>query len=176
MTMHCESELLEPIWRRQPPEQIRLLNPAFLGTLIYSAAKGYEEESDGSGLPYALAFVALPVVLQKVTRENLPRSISTSLAAWLSVHPSALVGFSDRAKSIAPLVRQSVAVAASSGMISLDGHRLVPELNVRKINKYGREVATPEVADCIKKAHFSGRWFAAAGDYSTVMALWGVRP
>jgi Family of unknown function (DUF6521) len=66
--------------------------------------------------------------------------------------------------------------APSQSLPLSGGHRLVPELNVRKINKYGREVATPEVADCIKKAHFSGRWFAAAGDYSTVMALWGVRP
>ncbi|MDO0840255.1 three component ABC system middle component [Xanthomonas campestris] len=176
MTVHREPRLIEPLWRRQPQEQVRLLNPAFLGALIYSAAKGYEEESDGSGLPYALAFVALPTVLQKVTREALPRAISTSLAAWLSVHPSALVGFADRAKAIAPLVRQSIAVAASSRMISMDGHRLVPELNVRKINKYYRDFATPEVADCIKKAHFTGRWFAAAGDYTTVMALWGVRP
>nr|WP_221261594.1 three component ABC system middle component [Xanthomonas campestris] len=87
-----------------------------------------------------------------------------------------MVGFADRAKAIAPLVRQSIAVAASSRMISMDGHRLVPELNVRKINKYYRDFATPEVADCIKKAHFTGRWFAAAGDYTTVMALWGVRP
>ncbi|MCW0414283.1 hypothetical protein NB689_000037 [Xanthomonas sacchari] len=61
-------------------------------------------------------------------------------------------------------------------MISLEGHRLAPALNVRKINKYGREFATLEVIDCIKKAHFTGRWFAAAGDYTTVMALWGVRP
>lgn len=65
MTVHRERRLIEPLWRRQPQEQVRLLNPAFLGALIYSASKGYEEESDGSGLPYALAFVALPAVLQK---------------------------------------------------------------------------------------------------------------
>ncbi|MGH8055339.1 MAG: three component ABC system middle component [Stenotrophomonas sp.] len=146
MTIHREPGLMEPLWRQQPPEQVRLLNPAFLGALIYSAAKGYEEESNGSGLPYALAFVALPAVLQKVTRETLPRAISTSLAAWLSVHPSALVGFSDRAKAIAPLVRQAVAVAASSGLVSLDGYRLIPELNVRKINKYGRDLATAAIS------------------------------
>lgn len=51
MTVHREPRLIEPLWRRQPQEQVRLLNPAFLGALIYSAAKGYEEESDGSGLP-----------------------------------------------------------------------------------------------------------------------------
>lgn len=176
MTPFNEPGRVEPLWRRHPPEQVRLLNPAFLGTLLYCAAKGYEDESDGVGLPYALAFVVMPAVLQKATRESFPRAISTSLAAWLSVHPSALVGFPDRAKAIMPLVRQSIAVATSSGLISIAGHRLAPELNVRKLNRYASQSATPEVADCIKKAHFAGRWFAAAGDYTTVMALWGVRP
>jgi len=176
MTILCEAGPVEPLWRRQPVEQLRLLNPTFLGALLYSTAQGYKDEGDGRGLPYALAFVALPAVLQKATRENFPRAISTSLAAWLSIHPSVLVGFAERAKAVAPLIRQSIAVAGSGGLISLDGQRIVPDSHVRKLRKYGRQSATPEVVDCIKKAHFAGRWFAAAGDYTTVMALWGVRP
>ena len=36
--------------------------------------------------------------------------------------------------------------------------------------------ATDEVRACIKKAEFVGKWFALSGDYTTVMALWGVAP
>ena len=36
--------------------------------------------------------------------------------------------------------------------------------------------ATDEVRACIKKAEFVGKWFARSGDYTTVMALWGVAP
>lgn len=176
MTTSTAPRSVEAAWRQQPVEQVRLLNPAFLGTLLYCVAKGYEEQSDGDSLPYALAFVAMPAVLQKVTRDQIPRAISTSLAAWLSVHPSVLVGFSSRAKAIAPLVRHSIAASCAGGLICLNGHRIGPTANVRQLNKYGRTAGTPEVVDCIKKAHFVGRWFAASGDYVTVMALWGVCP
>jgi len=165
----------EPAWRKQPIEQIRLLNPAFLGALLYCAADGYQQQGDRGGLPYALAFVVMPAVLQKATRDELPRAISTNLAAWLSVHPSALVGFPDRAKAIVPLVRQAIAVSCTGGLLRLNGHQIVPVASARRLNEYGK-FATPEVIHCIKKAHFAGRWFAASGDYTTVMALWGVRP
>ncbi|WP_136259637.1 three component ABC system middle component [Rhodanobacter lindaniclasticus] len=164
-------------WRRQPVEQLRLLNPAFLGTLLYCAAKGHQQESqDQDGLPYALAFVALPVVLHKATRETLPRAINTSLAAWLSVNTSAQVGFPHRARALAPLVRQAVAVSSAGGLIELQGSSIVPSATVRRINQYGSQSASQEVINCAKKAVFVGRWFATSGDYPTVMALWGVRP
>ncbi|SFS13775.1 hypothetical protein SAMN05216570_2942 [Dyella sp. OK004] len=164
-------------WHRQPIEQIRLLNPSFLGTLLYMAAKGHQEEQDDEqGLPYALAFVVLPVVLQKVTREALPRRINTSLVAWLSVNPFAQVGFPDRARALAPLVRQAIAISSAGGLIQLQGTHIAPLASQRRVNKYGAGFATAEVIDCAKMAHFVGRWFAASGDYSTVMALWGVRP
>ena len=163
-------------WRQQPVEQIRLLNPAFLGAVLYCAAKGYEEESDQRGLPYALAFVAAPAVLQKATRNQLPRAISTTLAAWLSVNPSVLVGFSERAKALAPLVRHSIAASCAGGLLCLDGNQVTAAANVRRLNKYRNTAGTTEVLDCTKKAYFAGRWFAASGDYKTIMALWGVRP
>jgi hypothetical protein len=163
-------------WRQQPVEQIRLLNPAFLGALLYCAAKGYEDESDQRGLPYALAFVAAPAVLQKATRDQLPRAISTTLAAWLSVNPSVLVGFSDRAKAIAPLVRHSIAASCAGGLLCLDSSQVTAAASIRRLNNYRSTAGTTEVLDCTKKAYFVGRWFAASGDYKTVMALWGVRP
>ncbi len=176
MISESTARLADSSWRRRPVEEVRLLNPAFLGTLLYCAAKGYQSKDDKVGLPYALAFVALPVVLQKATRDDIPRAISTSLAAWLSVHPSALVGFPDRARAIAPLVRQSIAMSCAGSVISLEQNQIFPRANMRQLNEYKRDAATTEVVDCMKKAHFVGRWLAASGDYTTVMALWGVRP
>jgi hypothetical protein len=41
--------------------------------------------------------------------------------------------------------------------------------------RFERE-ASDEVKACIKRAAFLGKWFALSGDYTTVMALWGVTP
>lgn len=164
-------------WHRQPVEQMRLLNPSFMGTLLYFAASGYQQERDDEkGLPYALAFVTLPVVLQKATREALPRGISTSLAAWLSVNPFAQVGFPDRARALAPLIRQAIAISSAGGLIQIQGALIAPLAPLKRIKRYASKSATSEVISCAKMAKFVGRWFAVSGDYSTVMALWGVRP
>src|SRR5690242_8788952 len=112
-------------WREQPAEQARLFNPAFLGALIFCAVRGYEAASDEErGLPYSLAFLALPIVLHKSTRDALPRTISTSLAAWISVNAHAQVGFPARASALVPMVRDAIAVACHGGLLEIDGSQL----------------------------------------------------
>lgn len=86
-------------WSERPPEQARLLNPAFLGTTVWSCAKGYAS-IDKHGLPYALSFMVVPIVLHKATRECLPRTPRTSMASWLGDNPRAQVGFAERARAL----------------------------------------------------------------------------
>ena len=90
-------------WVERPPEQARLLNPAFVGVTIWACARGYASVRE-IGLPYALSFVAVPITLHKATREDLPRSTRTSMASWLAENPRALVGFAERARAVVPLV------------------------------------------------------------------------
>ena len=161
-------------WSDRPLEQARLLNPAFLGLLTWSCAKGYSSV-DASGLPYALAFVSMPVVLHKHTREMLPKSTRTSLAAWLGENTQVQVGFADRARALVPLVKEGILFASSGKVVSMAEGRIKAAKRPRSMAKFERE-ATDEVNSCVKKAGFLGKWFANAGDYTTVMALWGVAP
>lgn len=164
-------------WRNQAVEQARLLNPAFLGALVMEAARGYEDESgDAQGLPYALAFVALPVVLHKPTRDALPRQIRTSLAAWVVEHPEAQVGFPERSTALVPLVKDAILLASRDGLLRLEGTRFKATGNRRSLDAYSKSCQSLEVQECLKKALFLGRWFSRAGEATTVMALWGVRP
>ena len=79
-------------WRGRPQEEVSLLNPAFTSTGLWSAARGYLK-TDGSGrsdaLPFTLAFLVLPLVLHRQTRESLPTSTRTSVAVWASDNPLA---------------------------------------------------------------------------------------
>lgn len=162
-------------WTERSREEARLFNPGFLSLLVWSTTMGYKEAT-GDGLPYELAFVALPASLHKFTREALPRSPRTSLAAWLEENTYFRVGFAERAKGLAPFVREAVLFGSTHGLVGItEGGRLVGSPRPSNLTRYVRE-ATEEVRDCIKRAEFLGKWFGAAGTPTTVMALWGVAP
>lgn len=161
-------------WPDRPIEQARLLNPAFLGTVLWSCARAYTETADQPP-PYVLSFLVAPVVLHRSTRESLPATTRTSLVAWVGENPRLLVGFAERARSLVPLVREAVLFASRGGLLQLQDARLVPGARPQRMARFQRE-ASAEVKACVKKAEFLGRWFALSGDHTTVMALWGVTP
>jgi hypothetical protein len=161
-------------WTDRPIEQARLLNPAFLAALIWSCAEGYYSISQ-QGIPYPLSFVAMPVVLHKPTRVILPRSVRTSLAAWLGENTQVHVHFIERATSLVPTVKEGMLFGVNGQLLSLTSSQIMAAPRPRAMVRFLRE-SSDEVRDCMEKAKFVGRWFASSGDYTTVMALWGVMP
>lgn len=97
------------------------------------------------------------------------------MAAWLSTNARMHVGFADRARSLAPLVKEAILFAANGALVELVGTQLVAGDRPSSMAGFERE-ASAEVNSCIKKAEFVGKWFAGSGDHATVMALWGVAP
>lgn len=163
-----------PTWSERPLEQARLLNPAFVGTLLWSCARAYTATAD-QPQPYALSFLVAPVVLHKNTRESLPTTTRTSLVSWIGENPRVLVGFAERARSLVPVVKEAVLFASNGGLLQVQESRVVAEARPRSMARFERE-ASDEVKSCIKKAELLGKWFSLSGDYTTVMALWGVMP
>lgn len=162
------------LWSDRPIEQARLLNPAFLAALIWSCTEGYCS-IDQQGVPYPLLFVAMPVILHKFTRESLPRTVRTSLAAWLGENTQVHIHFTERATSLIPLVKEGVLFGVNGQLLNLSSSRIVAAPRPRSMARFLRE-SSNEVQDCMSKAKFVGKWFASSGDYVTVMALWGVTP
>ena len=161
-------------WAERSLEQARLLNPAFLGTLLWSCARAYASTVN-ENQPYAVSFLLAPVVLHKSTRESLPTTTRTSLVAWLGDNARVLVGFPERARSLVPSIKEAILFACNGGLLQVQDARLVAGSRPRTMVQFERD-ATDEVRACIKKAEFVGKWFALSGDYTTVMALWGVAP
>jgi hypothetical protein len=162
------------LWSDRPVEQARLLNPAFLAALIWSCSEGYGS-INAQGMPYPLSFITMPIVLHKSTRENLPRSISTSLAAWLGENPQVHVRFAERATSLVPIIKEGMLFGSNGQMLNVSSFRIVAAPRPRSMARFLRE-SSDEVQDCMAKAKFVGRWFASSGDYTTVMNLLGVMP
>jgi Family of unknown function (DUF6521) len=161
-------------WSDRPVEEARLLNPAFLAALVWACAKEYGS-IDNQGIHYPLSFVAMPVVLHKSTRERLPRSISTSLAAWLGDNPQVHIRFGERASSLVPLVQEGLLFGVNGQLLQVSSSRIIARSKPSSMNGFLNQ-ASDEVKDCMAKAKFVGRWFASSGDCATIMALWGVAP
>jgi Family of unknown function (DUF6521) len=157
-------------WERRPLEERANYNPAFLALLLREAADGYITESQRT-LPVPLAFLALPLVLHRTTRESLPKIISTSMPIWLQEHPFLREGFVARVRAVAPAVREALVTALTTGLLELDRGALTPAAEPGKARH-----ATTESRAVAARARFVGRWLSRAGDIDTIFFLWGVKP
>jgi hypothetical protein len=161
-------------WEERTVEESHLLNPAFCCAVLSASAVGYASEAS-EGIPFALSFLVLPTTLHKHTRESLPRDTRTSLVAWLQNNGEARVGFAQRVLAVRPHTREAILFGTTHGWLTLRGGLIAPTINERTIKNSAQSLET-EARECLRRATFVGKWFARAGNASTVMALWGVRP
>src|SRR5262245_51328045 len=94
-------------WINRAPEERALLNPSFCACLLWQAAAGYEATSK-QPLPFDLAFLVLPMVLHRATRESLPKLVKSSLAVWLDDNPLARSRVADRATLLSPHTKEAM--------------------------------------------------------------------
>jgi hypothetical protein len=162
-------------WSARVSEERSLFNPAFIGALVAAGASGYRES--GRNLPLMHAFVLVPLILYKQSRVALPRSLRTSLAAWVQEHPVARADVVARTRPMVPIVREGVLFGAIHGLLELGPDAtLSPDRAASQVLRLTGDWRTAEIDDCLKKAAFVGRWFGRSGTPETVLILWGVRP
>jgi hypothetical protein len=87
------------LWALRPQEEANLLNPAFCGLVIALAVDDYVKEV-GEGMPFCFAFLVLPIVLHKPTREALPQRTTKALSSWLDENEEYRATFADRALAL----------------------------------------------------------------------------
>jgi len=158
-------------WIDRPVEEARLLNPAFLVTLLAASASDYEASSSGGAMPWTLAFLIPPLALPAETRAALPGSIQAHFASWLQDHPEVRLGFARRAQPLVPLVREALRLGVRNGRLDLADGRLRATTRTEPPND-----PTEDLAECFNAARFVGRWFARRHDVTTIYGLLGVRP
>ncbi|WP_437601021.1 three component ABC system middle component [Sorangium sp. So ce590] len=162
-------------WSVRSPEERSLLNPSFCAALLWHSASGYASERD-SALPIDLSFLVLPLVLHRETREMLPRSTTTSLAAWLTEAPLVRVRIGERAASLGPFTKEAMLFGGMHGFLALGVDGVRANSTFKKHVTTALKASSDEVRTCAKRAEFLGKWFEKAGRSETVMALLGVRP
>jgi hypothetical protein len=162
-------------WRDRSPEERALLNPSFFSLLFWHAATGHMTEG-GIGLPFGTAFLVLPMVLHRETRESLPKMVATSLPVWLDDNQLVRARLAERARTLVPYTKEALMFGDIRGFLKVSADAVSAEKGWKdKISAELRK-SSDEVRSCAKRADFLGRWFARAGSPVTVMALMGVRP
>lgn len=163
------------LWSHRSREERVLLNPAFCANQLWHAARGYAGVENGA-LSFEEAFLILPFVLHRATREALPRDTRTSLAVWLSHNPLARGRIANRARLLVTFTKEGMTFGGIHGLIHIDDGRLhANEAWNQSVNRSLR-ASSDEVRRCTKRAEFVGKWFAQTGSTPTVLALMGVRP
>lgn len=161
-------------WGERPREEANLLNPAFCCLGITAAALGYQQEVR-QDLPFPLTYMVLPIVLHKETRDELPISLRTSLPLWIQEHASARVLFFERLVALQPHTREAVLFGCQYGHLRLAANAAIhAEVTAASLQRTV-QLLHEEPRGPVSKAHFVGKWFAAAGPAPTVMALWGIQ-
>lgn len=162
-------------WTERTREEAHLLNPPFCCVALTSGCAGFSESS-GQPLPFALAFMVLPIVLHKHTRESLPRTTRTSVPAWLQGHAEVRIGFHERLMALKPHTREALRYGLVFDWMAMgDSGRIRCVVTSNQIKRTIR-LLNGDAQECISRARFLGKWFGTSPSTETLMALWGIRP
>lgn len=163
-------------WSNRAVEEANLFNPAFCAVLLAKSVEEFGKKSKQT-FPFSLAFLVLPVVLHRSTRTALPGSTITSLAAWIQEHREQLVNFSGRVQSLRAITREAILFGAQHQTLAIaESGDLVVGTRKQSATEKRTPLFTDEARECLERAGFLGRWFAAAGTVATIYSAWGIAP
>jgi Family of unknown function (DUF6521) len=164
------------IWPNRVVEEANLFNPAFCAMLLAKTAEEFTKKRQ-EPFPFALAFLVLPVVLHRGTRSALPASTITSLLPWIQGHREQLVNFSGRVQALRAITREAILFGTQQQTLSIVESGGIA-VGARRLTATERRTGlfTDEARDCVERAGFLGRWFAAAGTVATIYSAWGIAP
>ncbi|MFC5300602.1 three component ABC system middle component [Azospira restricta] len=164
--------MMGKIWGRRPPDVANLFNPAFCATLLNRVASGYHGDIE-RGLAYPLSFVALPLILHPTSADLLPPTSRTKFHNWLLENPEVLFGFSERAREMAPIVREAISFGLRYDILRLDAEKALIPMTSRELKQWEK---MPYNKNFSKNAQILGKLLTQVKDVPTTFALFGVRP
>jgi len=162
-------------WAIRPKEEANLLNPAFCCIIVSASIREYSALQN-AGMPFPVSYLILPIVLHKPTRDALPGSVRTSMAAWMHDNAALRIQFPERLRSLRPFTSEAIRWGINYQWLEAKaGGRLSPRISESAMTRALR-ILQDEARECVLRARLVGKWFANAGSSSTVMAFWGIRP
>lgn len=159
-------------WSQRPFEVANLFNPAFCGLALHNAVAGFEEKT-GRGMDYGLAFLVLPLVLHRTTREVLPARTTSKLHPWIQAHEQVRVGLVQRITTMVPNTKEGLLFAMQHQALALSAEGLLVA-STQQIGHF-EPPGPSDTPECLERATFLGKWFGVSGSASAILTSWGVQ-
>lgn len=157
-------------WEDRPVTIAHLLNPAFCGEVIRRCMFEYQQVKE-SGLPFQLAFLILPIILNKKIRESLPRTSAKNFVNWIEENQLIKKDIPPIIKGVIPYSRESIMFLMMYEIIKIN------DSGNFEVNTKGKPLTeSNEVIECYKKAELLGKLFAKAGTSQFIFINLGVKP
>lgn len=160
-------------WTERNTIVANLFNPAFCGEIIRATAKEYNKHTN-TNFPYAFAFLVLPILLHKATRERMPRSVRTYYFVWVEQNDDLFFDFPKRTRSMVKYTKEALLFLLAYNKIELNekAEILASDEKVKIINKDEYQ----EYNDILKKAEMLGKWLSSTSDVKSIYSFLRITP
>jgi hypothetical protein len=159
-------------WSERPAELAYLLNPAFCGLILHEFFHWYQKASDRD-VPYALAFLPLPIILPGRTRETLTAH-SRHLQSWISANEPVRIELGRMTRDMLPFTREALIFIAQRRLVQFtaDGTFHVPA----RLPGLDEKKMKGETLEMLQAVARLAKLAASAGNPDTIFAQLGLRP
>jgi hypothetical protein len=159
-----------PNWEERPITVATLLNPAFCGEVLRRSIAEYQKINK-DGLPFQLVFLILPIILNKMIRESLPKTSGKNFITWLEENQVLKKDLPNSIRNIVPYTKESVMFLMMYGLIKInDTGNIESQIKNKDITE------DSEATECYKKAELLGKLLAKAGTVQFIFVNLGIKP
>ncbi|MDC8802224.1 DUF6521 family protein [Halomonas pacifica] len=156
-------------------EELGLYNPAFVGFLLLSCLREFVAIKP-SGMHCALAFLIVPMCLNRTISKNLPKTYKTPVGAWVASKEGDLSGLANQAEAFIPIVNMGLLFLLERRLIKINeaGCVVLGECKIAKSPALFNK--SNYMSEALKAFRFMGKWFSHAPSTETIFAQLGIRP
>lgn len=162
-------------WEERSVISANLLNPAFCGEVLRRTIWSFNQNDKDENMPFSLAFLVLPIVLHKDTREKMPLRSSTYFHSWVDSNEQLFIDFANRVKLLTPYTKESIMFLLKHNAILINdngGFEVVEPYRKRNV----RGDSIEEVNSILKKAELLGKWLRLTGNPQTIYMFLKIKP
>jgi len=161
-------------WQERSIIAANLLNPAFCGEVIRRTVASFNDNEKDTKFPFVLAFLILPIVLHKRTRQKMPMRSTTYFHSWVEENEALFIGFANRATQMLPYTKEAISFLMVQSAVFIDENGFIEVPTYRKTVPKGDKVE--EISEIYKKAELLGKWLRLTGNPQTIFMFLKIRP
>ena len=160
-------------WTERNTIVANLFNPAFCGEIIRATAKEFNRHTS-TNFPYAFAFLVLPIVLHKATRERMPRTVRTYFFVWVEQNDDLFFDFPKRCRSMVKYTKEALSFLLIHNKIELNenAEMLAIDDKIKIILKDEYQ----EYNEILKRAEMLGKWLSSTSDVKSIYSFLRIIP